>query len=156
MPLDSVATYATCVTSQIYCCNINLKHLQHTSKTFKTLDTYAWNMCFYRNISLLRSHIATPWHRQRPRPSGTERRRQQHLGAYVGRGTLRSSGCMARSELERARRGMEHVVAMKRARRGMDRGAGWGSHAARDEVRQGRQQQRVHDATTRNGIGRYF
>jgi hypothetical protein len=58
MPLDSVATYATCVTSQIYCCNIHLKQLQHTSKTFETLDTYAWNMRFYRNISLLRSRIA--------------------------------------------------------------------------------------------------
>ena len=37
----------------IYFCNIRMKHLQHTSKTSETLETYACNMCFQRNISLL-------------------------------------------------------------------------------------------------------
>jgi Na+-translocating ferredoxin:NAD+ oxidoreductase RNF subunit RnfB len=34
----------------IYFCNIHTKHLQQTSET---LETYAYNMCFQRNIYLL-------------------------------------------------------------------------------------------------------
>jgi len=36
-----------------------MKQLQHTSETSKTLETYACNMRFNCNISLLRSCIAT-------------------------------------------------------------------------------------------------
>jgi hypothetical protein len=37
----------------IYFCNIDIKHLQHTSKTIEILEIYACNMQFQRNISLL-------------------------------------------------------------------------------------------------------
>jgi hypothetical protein len=37
----------------IYFCNIDIKHLQHTSETFETLKIDACNMQFQRNISLL-------------------------------------------------------------------------------------------------------
>jgi hypothetical protein len=37
----------------IYFCNIDIKHLQHTSETFETLETYVCNMHFLRNMSLL-------------------------------------------------------------------------------------------------------
>jgi hypothetical protein len=37
----------------IYLCNIHMKHMQHTSETSETLKTYACNICFQRNISLL-------------------------------------------------------------------------------------------------------
>ena len=30
-----------------------MKHLQHTSKTTETLETYACNMCFQRHVTLL-------------------------------------------------------------------------------------------------------
>jgi hypothetical protein len=44
----------------IYFCNIDVKHLQHTSKTSETLETYSCNMRFQRNITwLLRRHYAT-------------------------------------------------------------------------------------------------
>ena len=46
-------TLATCVYSHcsictilVYFCNINAKHLQHTTKTSKTIETYACNMRF--------------------------------------------------------------------------------------------------------------
>jgi len=32
------------VLSQIYFWNIQMKHLQHKSKTYETFKTYAWNM----------------------------------------------------------------------------------------------------------------
>jgi hypothetical protein len=37
----------------IYFCNIQMKHLQHTSKTSEIIETYSCNMRFQRNISLL-------------------------------------------------------------------------------------------------------
>ena len=37
----------------IYFCNIHMKHLQHASKTSKTLETYVCNMRFQHNIFLL-------------------------------------------------------------------------------------------------------
>jgi hypothetical protein len=37
----------------IHFCNIRMKNLQYTSKTSETLETYACNMRFQRNISLL-------------------------------------------------------------------------------------------------------
>jgi hypothetical protein len=43
----------------IYFCNIHIKQLQHTSETCATFEIYACNMRFNRNISLLRSRIAT-------------------------------------------------------------------------------------------------
>jgi hypothetical protein len=42
---------------------------------------------------------------------------------------------MVRNELEQARRGMERGTVTEGTLCGMERGAGWGSHAARDEVR---------------------
>jgi hypothetical protein len=36
-----------------YFCNIDIQHLQRTSKTSKTLETYYCNMRFQRNIHLL-------------------------------------------------------------------------------------------------------
>jgi hypothetical protein len=35
----------------IYFCNICMKHLQYTSKTSETLETYTCNMHFQHNIS---------------------------------------------------------------------------------------------------------
>jgi hypothetical protein len=53
---------ATCLAkyarSPIYFCNIHMKQLQHTSETSETLETYTCNMCFHRNISLLRTRVA--------------------------------------------------------------------------------------------------
>jgi hypothetical protein len=37
----------------IYFCNIHTEHLQHTSDTSKTLETYSCNISFQRNICLL-------------------------------------------------------------------------------------------------------
>jgi hypothetical protein len=37
----------------IYFCNIHMKHSQQTSKTFDTLKTYACNMHFQHNVTLL-------------------------------------------------------------------------------------------------------
>jgi hypothetical protein len=37
----------------IYFCNIHLKHFQYISEIFETLETYACNMHFQRNITLL-------------------------------------------------------------------------------------------------------
>jgi hypothetical protein len=37
----------------IYFCNIHIKHLQYTSETFETIETYSCNMRFQCNISLL-------------------------------------------------------------------------------------------------------
>jgi hypothetical protein len=37
----------------IYFCNFSVKYLQHTSKTLETLETYACNMGFEHNTSLL-------------------------------------------------------------------------------------------------------
>jgi hypothetical protein len=37
----------------IYFCNIGIKHLQHTSEIFETLEIHACNMQFERTISLL-------------------------------------------------------------------------------------------------------
>jgi hypothetical protein len=37
----------------IYFCNIHTKPLQHTSETTETLETYACNMRFQRNVTLL-------------------------------------------------------------------------------------------------------
>ena len=37
----------------IYFCNIHTKPLQHTFKTTKTLETYACNMRFQHNVTLL-------------------------------------------------------------------------------------------------------
>jgi hypothetical protein len=37
----------------IYFCNINIKHLQRTSETSETLEIYAYNMCFQRNVTCL-------------------------------------------------------------------------------------------------------
>jgi hypothetical protein len=37
----------------IYFCNINIKHLQYTSETSKTLETYACNMCFSAQCHLV-------------------------------------------------------------------------------------------------------
>ena len=52
-----------------------MKHLQHTSETFETLETYTWNMCFQHNISLLLGRMEA---RQCARGSG--------LAALVGGG----------------------------------------------------------------------
>ena len=52
-------TLTICATSPIYLCNIHIKQLQHTSETSKTLKTYAYNMRFHRNISLLRLCVTT-------------------------------------------------------------------------------------------------
>jgi hypothetical protein len=41
----------------IYFCNIQIKHLQHTSETAKTLEAYACNMHFQHNITLLLGQI---------------------------------------------------------------------------------------------------
>jgi hypothetical protein len=38
-----------------YFCNIRIKHLQHTSKTYETLQTYLCNMCFYPCSSIRRN-----------------------------------------------------------------------------------------------------
>ena len=37
----------------MYFCNIDIKHLQHSSETFETIETHACNMQFQRNISLM-------------------------------------------------------------------------------------------------------
>jgi hypothetical protein len=37
----------------IYFCNIRVKHLQRTTETSETLETYACNMRFQHNITLL-------------------------------------------------------------------------------------------------------
>ena len=37
----------------IHFCNIYMKHLQHTSETYEILETYACNVRFQRNISML-------------------------------------------------------------------------------------------------------
>jgi hypothetical protein len=37
----------------IYFCNVYMEHLQHTSDTSKTLETYSCNISFQRNICLL-------------------------------------------------------------------------------------------------------
>jgi hypothetical protein len=37
----------------IYICNIDIKHLQHISEISETLETYACNMRFQCNVSLL-------------------------------------------------------------------------------------------------------
>jgi hypothetical protein len=37
----------------IYFCNIRVKHLQHTFKTFRTLEIYACNMRFQHSVTLL-------------------------------------------------------------------------------------------------------
>jgi hypothetical protein len=39
----------------LYFCNIHLKHLQHTSKTYKTLETYACNIRFEQNMAVRRA-----------------------------------------------------------------------------------------------------
>jgi hypothetical protein len=41
----------------IYFCNIDIKHLQHTSEIFETIETYACYMQFQHNISLLLGRI---------------------------------------------------------------------------------------------------
>ena len=41
----------------IYFCNIVIKHLQHTSETSKTLKTYACNMRYQHNVTLLLGRI---------------------------------------------------------------------------------------------------
>ena len=57
-------TLATCVyghcsicTIPVYFCNIHAKHLQHTSKTSETIETYACNIrlqhALSRNISMM-------------------------------------------------------------------------------------------------------
>jgi hypothetical protein len=45
----------------IYFCNIDKKHLQHTSETHETFEAYVWNMCFQRNISLLLRRMKARW-----------------------------------------------------------------------------------------------
>ena len=48
-----VYNYCNMGSITIYFCNIHMKHLQHTTKTSETIETYAWNMRFQRNIYLL-------------------------------------------------------------------------------------------------------
>jgi hypothetical protein len=43
----------------IYFCNIDIQHLQHTSKISKTLKIYSYNMRFQRNIYLLLGRMET-------------------------------------------------------------------------------------------------
>jgi hypothetical protein len=51
---ETLAIYAA---SLIYFCNIHIKQWQHTSETSKTLETYACNVRFHRNIPLLKSCV---------------------------------------------------------------------------------------------------
>jgi hypothetical protein len=37
----------------IYFCNIQIKHMQHPDKTYETLETFACNMRFQRNVTLV-------------------------------------------------------------------------------------------------------
>jgi hypothetical protein len=48
-----VFNYCNIYNIAIYFCNFSMKHLKHTSKTLETLETYACNMGFEHNISLL-------------------------------------------------------------------------------------------------------
>jgi hypothetical protein len=57
MPLKTIATYSTCATSPIYFFNIHVIQLQHTSKIFKTIETYNYNIGGERD-SLVRE---APW-----------------------------------------------------------------------------------------------
>ena len=98
----------------IYFCNIHVKQLQHTSKTSETLETYACNIRFHCNISLLRSRIAAaitfwwettvlaaPWHaRGTVRSNGGTARRWRERGAgrsaaLDGGAARREMGCTA-------------------------------------------------------------
>jgi hypothetical protein len=48
-----VYNYRNICNISIYFCNIYMKPLQHTSKTTETLETYACNIHFQRNVTLL-------------------------------------------------------------------------------------------------------
>jgi len=80
--------YCNMCNISIYYCNIRMKHLLHTSKT---LETYAYNMGFERNISLLfrnRSSSARGVHRCRARRWRGDRRsggEEGHDGLAVPR-----------------------------------------------------------------------
>ena len=51
----------------IYFRNIDVQHLQHTSKTSETLETYYYNMRFQRNICLLVGRMEARRHGARSR-----------------------------------------------------------------------------------------
>jgi hypothetical protein len=151
----------------IYFYNIHMKQLQHTSKTSKTLKTYACNMHFHHNISLLRLRITvamvsivamTLWW-----GTMTSIAPQQHpsnLHTHGVRGTVRSSGGATHSELEQAQWGMERGMAMEGVRHGMEHNAGWGSHTTPDRVCDGEDDssERTTQSSTRwaRAMGIYF
>jgi ABC-type lipopolysaccharide export system ATPase subunit len=58
----------------IYFCNIDVKHLQHISKTSKTLETYACNMRVQHNITLLLERMEAHHCGARRRYGGRRRR----------------------------------------------------------------------------------
>ena len=92
--------YCNMCNISIYYCNIRMKHLLHTSKT---LETYACNMGFERNISLLfwnRSSSARGVHRCRARRRHGDRR----SGGEEGHGGL-VAPCDSHPRLPPTRRG---------------------------------------------------
>ena len=80
----------------IYFCNIHMKHLQHYSKIYETLETYACNMRFQHNVTLLLGRIMEA-HRCRAQRRQGGRRQCIELASVASTRATRMRGGVTRS-----------------------------------------------------------